>query len=170
MTKLKNSNCDESKNSDSDTSTTNEIFSGQCFSYTLVALFLAKFLTKVIQHLLKIPFLFFNRPSLAGVIFLRPLSLIHYFNKWLIQTLWKYLQKLCFRAKVQKFWENVHPQPCVTCHVSCVKMKRDTQKVQVSEVNYIVMVKSVQNCQWVQLQSASCGRWSFVCLRARSVL
>ena len=35
------------------------------------------------------------------------------------------------RAGELKFWENVHPQPCVTCHVSCVRCHVSGSRCQV---------------------------------------
>ena len=59
------------------------------------------------------------------------------------------------KAREMKFWENVHPPPCVTCHVSCVRyhMSRVTRHMshvtcQVSSVIFLFFYIVVELVCW----------------------
>ena len=63
-----------------------------------------------------------NRPDVAGAVLQSPLSLIDSFIDSSIQKSVSskppkhhYTQKI--RVRELRFWKNVHPQPCVTCHM-----------------------------------------------------
>ena len=63
----------------------------------------------------------FNRPGVAGAVLQTASSLI----KWVSQSSFssRYSQhhdSQTVRARELKFWENVHPTPCVMCHLSHV--------------------------------------------------
>ena len=51
-----------------------------------------------------------NRPGIAGA---------HSTSQWSVSSQSSSLSQTV-KAKEQIFWENVHPLPCVICHVSCV--------------------------------------------------
>ena len=54
-----------------------------------------------------------NRPGVAGAVLQTPPPIVKISSKhYVCQTR---------KTRELKFWENVHPQPRVTCHVSCVK-------------------------------------------------
>ena len=54
-----------------------------------------------------------NRPGVAGAVLQSPPLL----TDWLIDS--SFIPKT-IRARELKFWENVHPTPCVMCHLSPV--------------------------------------------------
>ena len=73
----------------------------------------------------------FNRPGVAGAVLQSPPSIIDWLIEWLSDPLVKisskHSQSQTGRARVLKFWENVHPtlyfmchMSPVNCHVSCV--------------------------------------------------
>ena len=62
----------------------------------------------------------FNRPGVARAVLQSPPWLINSVTHPLVKISSKHSQSQTGRARVLKFWENVHPTLCVTCHVSCV--------------------------------------------------
>ena len=68
----------------------------------------------------------FNRPSIARAVLKSPLSLVHWFNKLLIESSFfsessRHCLSPTIRARELTFWENVQPSPCDTWHVSGVR-------------------------------------------------
>ena len=62
-----------------------------------------------------------NRPGVARAVLQTTFSLIN----WLSHSSFssrssKHYNSQTVRARELKFWENIHPTPCVMCHVSCV--------------------------------------------------
>ena len=63
----------------------------------------------------------FNSPGVAGAVLQTPSSFIQWFIKWcFVQIFSKDCLSQTVRAGELIFWENVHPTPYVTCHVSHV--------------------------------------------------
>ena len=62
-----------------------------------------------------------NRPVVARAVLQSPLLLIHSYSRWSFHSeSSRHCLSQTIRAVELKFWENVHPPPCVTCHVSHV--------------------------------------------------
>ena len=60
-----------------------------------------------------------NRPGVAKAVLQTPVLLTHSFTDWLLSSRSsKHQNSQSKGAKNLKFWENVHPTPCVMCHMS----------------------------------------------------
>ena len=62
----------------------------------------------------------FNRPGVAGAVLQSHPSLIDWLSHPLVKISSKHFQSQTRRARELKFWKNVYPTICVTCHVSHV--------------------------------------------------
>ena len=67
----------------------------------------------------------FNKPGVARTVLQTPLSLIHSFIASIINSYFSsqssnYHHSQTIRAKDLTFWDNVHHQLCVTCHMTHV--------------------------------------------------
>ena len=103
------------------------------------------------QLYLKLFSLIVNRPGVAGAVLQIPLLLIDWLSESAFSS--KSLQhhkSQTVKARKLKFWENVHPPPCVTCQVSRVRCTCQVSGVtcQVSRV-------------WCQLSGVICRMLHF---------
>ena len=74
----------------------------------------------------------FNRPSVAGAVLQTPPSLINHSTFPSKPSKQHYTQTV--RARERKLWENIHPQPPVTCQVSCIMCQASGFKCHMSGV------------------------------------
>ena len=110
-------------------------------------------------YLQGLPHLVFNRPSVGRSVLQSPLvnnSLIHsLIESFFCLEASKHCLSWIVRARELTFWENVHPTPCGTCHVSHVTCQVSGFRCQVSSVTIVFFLIVVV----VVLQSVGASWW-----------